>query len=325
MPRILATAALLAAVAGPLAAAPTPEEIEAGLAEGLDHLVAARRLLAGEEPTAAERAQARELFQQAVDRYADVLEGVERTDLREDVAADVEALAHYNSACAYARLGDLDRGLRHFGAALEHGYADFDLILEDSDLDVLREEPRFAQILERTRARYARERREAARPALSDSAVFDYDLVATTIDGEELRLDDLRGKVVIVDYWGTWCPPCRQEIPHFVALKDALGDQFEVIGLTWERGNRGPAAVAGVRRFAEQVGIDYPLVMATQEHIQAVPDLRGYPTTLFVDKRGRVRSVEVGYRDLATIRGLVEALLEEPDPPEDGAEPVGPF
>ncbi|MBX3466985.1 MAG: TlpA family protein disulfide reductase [Planctomycetes bacterium] len=217
--------------------------------------------------------------------------------------------------------GRADEALTALGQALEAGFDDFDHIAKDTDLDPIRREPRFAQLIERARG---------GAGGGDARALFDYDFTVTTLDGKRLSLADLRGKVVIVDFWGTWCPPCREEIPHFVQLKKDLGDRLEIVGMTWEHGQGGPEVEAKVRKFAQEQGINYPLTLVTDRaELQKVPDLRAFPTTLFLDKQGRVRNKVVGYHDLAGLRRLVEPLLAEQGPAPaqapGGQGGLGPF
>lgn len=297
---------------------------------GADHLTRAKAQQ-GEE---AEKSRALGIaaYDKAVAKYDQVLELVSGISGPEEALAQVRQLAYYNTACARSMQGKTDEALTAFGQALDAGFDDFEHIGKDTDLDAIRNEPRFASLLERARAKAAEEARDAASDALSKDALFPYDFTVTTLDGKQLSLADLRGKVVIVDFWGTWCPPCRAEIPHFVELKKQYGDKLEIVGMTWENGQQGDAIIAKVKAFAAQVGINYPLTLVTKrEDLQKVPDLTGFPTTLFIDKQGRVRAKEVGYRDLEVLQGLVQALDAEEapaapaTPPAPGEGAVGPF
>lgn len=304
-----------------------PDQLQAELAQALDEAVAgdAELAAAAKETDAAARearqAAARERYQAAHARWTRALEALGRVQLPEGKKTLVRQVTSFNLACAEARLGRTDAALEALGKALEAGYDDLERVANDPALEALRAEPRFVNLLERARARLQEQVRAATRASLSPEALFPFELTTTTLDGKPLSLADLRGKVVIVDVWGTWCPPCRAEIPHFVQLKKDLGDELEVVGLTWEQGKAGPEVEAAVRRFAEKLGVEYPLVMARGEDLARIPDLDAYPTTLFLDKQGRVRAREVGYRELAALRRLVDALREEPAPaPQKPAE-----
>jgi thiol-disulfide isomerase/thioredoxin len=330
--------ALTVALAAPvLAQDDEAERIEALLSDamdfmtgGADHINRAKTLQGQEAEKA--RALGMQAYDKAVTKYDQVLELVSGISAPEEALAQVRQLAYYNTACARSMQGKTDEALTAFGQALDAGFDDFEHIGKDTDLDPIRNEARFAQLLERARAKAAEQAREAASEALSKGALFPYDFTVTTLDGKQLSLADLRGKVVIVDFWGTWCPPCRAEIPHFVELKKQYGDKLAIVGMTWENGQQGDAVIAKVKAFAAQTGINYPLTLVTRrEDLQKVPDLTGFPTTLFIDKQGRVRAKEVGYRDLEVLQGLVQALDAETapaapaTPPTPGGGSVGPF
>ncbi len=317
-----ALVAVVAAFGTPVAVAQEEEaaRIEALMSEAMDHMVAGAGLIdraKGLQGEAAERARAEAAaaYDEAAEKYARVLELLSDLPAPEEAKDQVRQTVYYNLACARSMQGRADEALTAFGQSLDAGFDDYEHIAKDTDLDPIRGEPRFAQLLERARAKADEEARAAAVQALSKDAMFPYDFTVTTLDGQRLSLSDLRGKVVIVDFWGTWCPPCRAEIPHFVELKKEMGDKLAIVGMTWEHGKGGDEVIAKVREFARQMGINYPLTLITDRaDLQKVPDLTGFPTTLFIDKQGRVRAKEVGLRDLEVLRGLALALDAEPAP-----------
>jgi len=116
------------------------------------------------------------------------------------------------------------------------------------------------------------------------------DFTLKTIDGQEITLSKLKGKVVLLDFWATWCGPCRESIPHLIQLYKAYRENgFELIGISLDKGD---AAV--VRNFAKSMDISYPIVMATEE---VARDYRvtSIPTTFFIDKEGKIREKIPGF------------------------------
>lgn len=156
---------------------------------------------------------------------------------------------------------------------------------------------------------------EAARMALADLAAgesYPFSFTATDLDGNQHSLADYEGKVVIVDFWGTWCPPCRAEIPSFVALQEKYGDQgFQMLGLNYERGDSAEENLQQVIDFAAENNINYPCMMGDDETRAQVPDFRGYPTTFFIDRTGKVRMTAVGLHEEAYLEAIIKALLAE--------------
>ena len=140
---------------------------------------------------------------------------------------------------------------------------------------------------------------------------FPFDFAVTDIAGKQHELSDYLGKVVVVDIWATWCPPCRMEIPSFVKLQETFGPQgFQMIGLNYER-VQGAAAVKKVTSFVRQNGINYPCAIGTPEIRAQVPNFQGFPTTIFIGKKGKVRVKAVGLHEYEYLESIVKELLSE--------------
>ena len=133
------------------------------------------------------------------------------------------------------------------------------------------------------------------------------DFQLADLNGKPLQLSALRGKVVLLDFWATWCPPCRAELPHFKELYAAYRSKgLEMIGLSV-----GESAEV-VKPFVQSNGIPYPIAIATAEVEQAYGGIRGIPTTFLIDKQGRIAQRYVGYQDKPVFERQIQALLAEP-------------
>ncbi|MBI3323611.1 MAG: TlpA family protein disulfide reductase [Candidatus Omnitrophica bacterium] len=133
------------------------------------------------------------------------------------------------------------------------------------------------------------------------------DFRVTALDGKTVQLSALKGKVVLLDFWATWCPPCRAEIPHFKELHTAYGPKgVELIGLSLDQEGEGV-----VRSFAQEQGIRYTLAMASPDLPQRYGGIRGIPTTFLIDKQGRIAKKYVGYQDKQVFESQIQSLLRE--------------
>jgi thiol-disulfide isomerase/thioredoxin len=117
----------------------------------------------------------------------------------------------------------------------------------------------------------------------------------TDLDGKSISTADLKGKVVLVNYWATWCPPCRAEIPDLVKLQDKYRDQLLVIGVSEDE-----IAPEQVKAFAAEQKVNYPIVMSTPELSKIFKGVSALPTTFVMDREGRVQMRHVGMLNPAT-------------------------
>jgi thiol-disulfide isomerase/thioredoxin len=134
------------------------------------------------------------------------------------------------------------------------------------------------------------------------------ELAGPNLQGGKVDLRDLRGRVVIVNFWATWCEPCREEMPSLERLRAKLaGKPFEVLAVNYGESRE---KVAG---FLQREFVDLPIVLDTQKDLGRSWDVGGLPMTFVVDARGRVRYSVFGMRDWsdAKVQGLVERLMAE--------------
>ncbi len=106
-----------------------------------------------------------------------------------------------------------------------------------------------------------------------------------TTQGEDVALEDYRGKVVLVNVWATWCAPCRKELPELQKMHHAFGPDFTVLGVSVDK----PRAHRNVLGLMGQFGIDYPVVLDPDGASVVAFGVGGYPTTVLVDRNGVVR------------------------------------
>jgi peroxiredoxin len=110
--------------------------------------------------------------------------------------------------------------------------------------------------------------------------------------GEIRHIDDWAGDVLVINFWGTWCAPCRDEVPVLIDIQERYGDEgLTVLGIALDQ-------AAPVRRFAEDFGINYPLLVGEQETLQVLEQfgstMKGLPHTFLADRDGRIVNFHVG-------------------------------
>lgn len=220
----------------------------------------------------------------------------------------------YNGACFKAKDRKLDEAQTLLAEAVNAGFDDLNLLDTDTDLNPLREQPAFKAWRAEIDAALNASRTKKVKAKLEAFESFPFDFQLTDVDDKPRKLADYKGKVLIVDIWGTWCPPCRMEIPHFVELQDKYKKQgFEVVGINYEDGS--PEEVKKIiKDFITENKMNYTCVIGDDPTRDSVPNFEGFPTTLFIDRAGKVRLKEVGYKPLAELEAIVKVLIEEQAP-----------
>ncbi|GAB4482370.1 MAG: TlpA disulfide reductase family protein [Thermodesulfovibrionales bacterium] len=134
------------------------------------------------------------------------------------------------------------------------------------------------------------------------------DFSLKSIDGETIVLSGLRGKVVLLEFWATWCPPCRESIPELADLYREYRERgFTVLGVSVDSAD-DPSVMLSA--FARDNGMAYPVLISSEEAVQAY-GVRSIPAVFLIDKQGRIVEASVGYSEQfrSTIRTKIEGLL----------------
>lgn len=125
------------------------------------------------------------------------------------------------------------------------------------------------------------------------------------LDGKKVRFSDFKGKVVILDFWATWCGPCREEIPGFIELQKRYEKQgLEVIGVSMDQ--VGPIEV---KKFAKQIGVNYQIVLADTKTTQEFGGIEAIPTTFVIDREGRTVRQHLGLTAKEEFEKEIKPLL----------------
>jgi thiol-disulfide isomerase/thioredoxin len=138
--------------------------------------------------------------------------------------------------------------------------------------------------------------------------------LASVAEGS-IKLADMKGKVVLLDFWATWCGPCKAGIPHLNELySEHKDDGFEIVGISVDRGGRGKTGIEEVRAFIQKTAMDYPLAMADAQTVSAYGGIRSIPTAFLIDREGRLRKRYVGMQQKSVFERDVKELLADPAP-----------
>ncbi len=218
----------------------------------------------------------------------------------------------FNEAGALSRAGQVKEARLALADAVEYGFTNLSALANDEDLVAVRKSEGFSEQLATWQQSILETFRAEAKHDLAAGESFPFELTGTDITGSEISLTNLQGKVVIVDIWGTWCPPCRAEIPSFIKLQDKFSEQgFQMIGLNIEQQSSPEANLAGVVDYVKEMKINYPCILGERTTLAQVPSFNVYPTTLFFDKTGKVRLKAVGLHDYYYLEAVVTELLAE--------------
>jgi len=129
-----------------------------------------------------------------------------------------------------------------------------------------------------------------------------------TLDGKNVQLADYQGKAVILNFWATWCPPCRKEIPDFIEMTENRDtDKFVILGVTLQSGT-----TEEIRKFAEQQGMNYPVLTGDNDYLMKITQLyggvRAIPTTFIIGPEGKVHKKYLGPQTAETLWNDVQAV-----------------
>ena len=133
------------------------------------------------------------------------------------------------------------------------------------------------------------------------------DFTLPQLDGGDLRLSAYRGKVVLLDFWATWCDPCREEIPHFVELQQRYASSgLQIVGVSMDD------SPDPVHPFYQQFHMNYPVVMGTAQTGALYGGILGLPITFLIGRDGRIYAKHTGATSLEVFEKEIRSLLQNP-------------
>ncbi len=133
----------------------------------------------------------------------------------------------------------------------------------------------------------------------------DFDL--PTLDGKSLKLSGLRGKAVLLNFWATYCGPCKIEMPWFVELQKEYGPQgFQIVGIAMD-----DASPEDIAKFAQEMGVNYPILLGKESVGQSYGGVSVLPTTFFVDRDGKLIAREFGLQSRSVFVDHIKKALSQ--------------
>jgi cytochrome c biogenesis protein CcmG/thiol:disulfide interchange protein DsbE len=130
------------------------------------------------------------------------------------------------------------------------------------------------------------------------------DFTLTDASGKQVRLSDYRGKVVLLNFWATWCAPCKAEVPWFVDLQKTYADDLVVLGVSFDEDGW-----KSVRPFIEERGVNYPVMLAGPELPEQYRKIESLPATLMINRDGRIAGTHLGLASKAQYEALIREQL----------------
>jgi len=126
-----------------------------------------------------------------------------------------------------------------------------------------------------------------------------------TSDGRTVELKKLNGKAVVVNFWATWCGPCRAEIPGMIEVYEKYKSKgLEIVGISLDQGGWDQ-----VKPYVQKVRISYPIVIGDGDLADAYGGIEAIPTTFFIDRSGNIIEKHLGYMSKAQFEGMIKKLL----------------
>lgn len=132
------------------------------------------------------------------------------------------------------------------------------------------------------------------------------DFALSSADGKIIKLSNFKGKVVIIDFWATWCAPCRAEIPSFNKLYSRYKSKgLEIIGISLDDGGWD-----FIKPFVKEFKMNYHVVLGNEKVVEDYGEISAIPTTFVIDRAGNIYKRYVGYHDKATFENDIKTLLQ---------------
>ena len=231
----------------------------------------------------------------------------------------------FNEAAVLGNMGEHDKALEVLKEAVDGGFTSWGMVEASEQLKVARSKPLYENLLARMKDTARANAYRNVKQRLENPLDFPFDFKLKDVDGKPVALADFKGKVILVDLWGTWCGPCLMAIPGLTDLHRKYSkDGLVIVGIAREKVPADEARKL-VKEFVTQNKIPYPCLIGDEAIESQIPFFQGYPTSIIIDAKGKIRFGATGAQEGQTqaIEDAVIVLLDERNgkPAETPAKP----
>ncbi len=256
----------------------------------------------------------------AISKAAQLVRAVRRAYEKSN-KAEQELLGRvlFNEAKFEAERGKLDRAAAILKESYDAGLDSFFRVETEPTLATLKESKVYKETVAAVDAAALARAKLRIQHFLDDPLPLKFDFTLPNLDGKPVSLSDFKGKVVIVDFWGTWCEPCVKLLPGLIDLHTKNARRgFSVVGLAYEQAppEYAKQAVERLKAFVTGSSIPYPILIGDDATTRKIPGFNSFPTTLVIDRAGRLRLAVLENQEntIEVLTDVIQVLLAEPAP-----------
>ena len=219
-------------------------------------------------------------------------------------------VAIYHEAVALAEAGQLDLAIKVLRESFDVGFTGFDIAAKETAFLESGVDSKLHSVVEESREKAILRLKDESKAELDSFNSFPFDLETVDIEARNFSLKSLQGKIVVIDFWGTWCPLCRQQLPSLARLQKEFPNTVEVVGVAFENG-MPESASEHVQESMLDSNVNYRCVLGDPAIQKSVPGFSGFPSSLFLDRSGKVRMLVAGENSYEKYLSIVQLLMEE--------------
>jgi len=220
------------------------------------------------------------------------------------------ALPFFDKAKAHASRGEGQLVAESLEVAFKLGFSDFDRAQKEVVLKNLGNADEIQKIIQRGSDLVIKQKEAWAKKEIAGFFPYVYVFDVDGLNQGRITNNEFKGKILVVDLWATWCPPCKNAIPHFKQLQHEFRDKnVEVLGISVDNPDSPVVSRSIVQEFVKEHNFNFACGLGGHSVLNQVPGETSLPTTLFIDASGNVRYVTKGYHPYAELKALTEEMI----------------